>query len=282
MKILRWFSLLLTLTVSTAQADMLVLIHGYLSGAQTWDASGISAALTQNGWQRGGVLVAGPTGVRNLAPAEDSTGNRFYLVDLPSEAPLMLQADQLQAILNALASRHPGEAMILAGHSAGGIVARIALVRGGVPDARALITIASPHLGTPRAMQALDVSNVPFPFSIVSDALGGEGYHTLRRSQGLYVDLLPPAPGSLLGWLNNQPHPDIAYFSVIRGQGNIIAGDELVPGFSQDMDNVPALHGHSQRLLVPTGHMLGPVDATILLRILEQLGDGPSRVALAD
>ena len=88
-------------------ADVLVLVHGYLSGAQTWDENGITQALDSQ-WQRGGVLVNGPYGVRKLQPAVASD-NTYYIVDLPSEAPLMLQASHLEAMLAYVHERHPDE-----------------------------------------------------------------------------------------------------------------------------------------------------------------------------
>ena len=34
----------------TVRADVLVLVHGYLAGAQSWDRSGITTVLQQHGW----------------------------------------------------------------------------------------------------------------------------------------------------------------------------------------------------------------------------------------
>ena len=44
-----------------AHADVVVLVHGYLSGAPSWDASGVVPVLESRGWRRAGVLPAGPT-----------------------------------------------------------------------------------------------------------------------------------------------------------------------------------------------------------------------------
>jgi pimeloyl-ACP methyl ester carboxylesterase len=248
-------------------ADVLVLVHGYLSGAQTWDENGITQALDSQ-WQRGGVLVNGPYGVRKLQPAVASD-NTYYIVDLPSEAPLMLQASHLEAMLAYVHERHPDEPLVLAAHSAGGIVARIALVHNKVADPKALITIAAPHVGTPKAMQALDASRVAsIPFA---SFFGGAPVNTLKRSRGLYIDLLPPTHGNLLGWLNGQPHPDIDYVSIIRGSDTHNSGDELVPGYSQDMNNVISLRGKSETQYTPTGHQLEYRDAAILMSVLDRL-----------
>ncbi|PVV26443.1 MAG: hypothetical protein B6D74_01315, partial [gamma proteobacterium symbiont of Ctena orbiculata] len=144
-------SLLLALFCLPLHADVAVLIHGYLGSAHSWHASGVNAALVQHGWQPAGVFTP-----RGLLPAASETpGNKFYSVELPSMDAVGLQAELLRGMLALVAQRHPDEPIILVGHSAGGVVARMALVRGGVKNQKALITIASPHLGTVRAVEAL-------------------------------------------------------------------------------------------------------------------------------
>jgi triacylglycerol lipase len=256
---------------SAPRADVLVLIHGYLSGAQSWDASGITTVLERAGWHRAGLFAAGPSGIQ-LIPSPGRPGlHKVYVLDLPSEAPVLVQAYQLRQILQMINVSCPGESIVLVGHSAGGVVARVALVRGGAKDVKALITIASPHLGTYRAEQALDATDVPFPFSMVTDFFGGETYHTARRSRDLFVDLVRPRPGSLLFWLNSQKHPDLQYFSIVRGETTILSGDYIVPGYSQDMNNVPALNGKSTRIAVGTGHGLEMVDGSVIVNLLSGL-----------
>ena len=67
-----------------------------------------------------------------------------YAMELPSLAPMMVQADHLRAMLQQINAMHPGEPIFIAAHSAGGVVARVVLIRGGVSEVKALITIASP------------------------------------------------------------------------------------------------------------------------------------------
>lgn len=263
--------LLLTMTALSARAEVVVLIHGYLSGAGNWDESGVTTVLQQHGWQRAGVYTAGPGGVGFIPAPGMQASNKFYAVDLPSEAPVLVQVYQLQGILTAIAQRHAQEPVVLVGHSVGGVVARAALVRGNFPDVRALITIASPHLGTWRAEQALDATDISFPFSLVTDFFGGDLYHTARRSRGLYVDLVRPYPGSLLFWLNSQPHPDITYVSIVRAETAPGMGDYVVPAYSQDMNNVPALQGRSTLVTIPANHGLAPQDGAIIVNQLANL-----------
>jgi triacylglycerol lipase len=256
---------------SAVRADILVLIHGYLSGAESWDTSGVTTVLERAGWKHAGVFATGPAGVQLLPSPDEAAGRKVYVVDLPSEAPILFQSYQLRQILQLLTESHPGEPIVLVGHSAGGVVARAALVRGGDRDVKALITIASPHLGTYRAEQALDATDIPFPFSMVTDFFGGETYHTAKRSRGLFVDLVRPRPGSFLFWLNNQKHPDLQYFSIVRGEAAILSGDYIVPGYSQDMNNVPALRGKSTRIAVGTGHGLEMIDGSVIVNVLAGL-----------
>jgi triacylglycerol lipase len=251
-------------------AEVLLLVHGYLGGAYSWDSSGITTILQQRDWRRAGVYVAGPAGVRLVPAAGVQAKRKFYTADLASEAPMRIQVVQLQSILNAIEQAHPDESLILVGHSAGGVVARTALVLGSGKNVKSLITIASPHLGTVRAEQALDATDIPFPFSIVADFFGGETYDIARRSRSLYLDLMRPYPGTFLYWLNMQPHPEINYISVVRAQTGAGWGDYVVPSYSQDMNNVAALHGKSSLVTIPVRHALEPADGNVILDMLAE------------
>jgi triacylglycerol lipase len=251
-----------------ARADILLLIHGYLAGADSWQNTGINDALDAHGWKRVGLLLDGPGGPQLLATSNLNAEHKVYVADLPAEAPAIVQSDILLAMLDRLRLQHPGENIIIVGHSAGGVVARLSLVRGGSKNVIELITIASPHVGTTRAEQALDVTNDHGPFNMVKSFFGGGGYDALKRSRGLLFDLTRPQPGNMLFWLNSQPHPDIKYVSIVRTDPVGFAGDDLVPGYSQDMNNVPALHGKSSVITTPSGHTLVTQDAITLLNIL--------------
>ncbi len=263
MRLKHLLAVVLLLFSGIAQADSLVLIHGYLSSAQSWHRNGIVAQLQANGWPFAGhygPLGFEPNSTGQLAP------NRTYTVDIPWAHPLTFQADVLNGFLRQIAARHPQEKIILVGHSAGGVAARTALVRGSVPQVSALITIASPHVGTPLAATALRKTSDSGPARIIKGFFGGKLYHTVRRSRGALVDMLPPTGWNLLGWLNQQPHPAIHYFSVVRSNG-----DRVVPPWSEDMNQVPALAGRSHLILSASGHELDPLDGQIILDILSRL-----------
>jgi len=269
--------LFISITSINARADVLVLVHGYLASADSWEVTGINNLLDANGWKRGGLISSAPATIAPVlvGPGKDAA-NKVYVVDLPAEAPIIVQTDQFLAMLATIQALHPDDSLVIVGHSAGGIVARTALVRGNIQNVKALITIASPHVGTTLANRAIDATDESGFFGGLKSFFGGSGYDTLRRSRGLLFDLAHPYPGSLLYWLNAQQHPDIKYVSVVRLDPVGFAGDELVPGYSQDMNNVPSLHGSSSVFITPAGHTLVTEDGTTLLQILNGLYDTES------
>lgn len=253
--------------------DTLVLVHGYASDAGTWELSGINTELQRRGWPRAGVLT--PVSPGAMMPASPSGArNRSYSVNLPAEAPLLVQADYLRAALNLLRRHYPSDKLILVGHSAGGVVARLAVLGANPYRVDRLITIASPHLGTARAAQGLDIVDArpffcPGPgIDILKSVMGGSDYDYLKHSRGVLLDLLPAESGNVLLWLNQQPHPDIRYEAVVR-QTPFAPGDELVPAYSQDMNNIPALRGRVKVFVTSAGHALNPHDGALLAGLLE-------------
>jgi len=256
-KVVLMFALAI-LAMPIARADVLVLVHGYASNASTWHMSGVSRVLMTNGWQYAGLPGAGVKAPKT-----------FYTVELPATAPLMVQTGMLLNFLQAVRQRHAGEPITLAGHSAGGVVARLAVLRGNVAGVSRLVTIASPHLGTPRAAQGLDVvEDEPFfcpgpGWHAMKSFFGGDTYDYLKDSKWALKDMLPPGYGRLINWVNVQPHPDIQYHAIVRQQGDV-----LVPAFSQDMNNVPALKGRVKVWLSPAGHLLNIHDGELLVSIL--------------
>ena len=101
-------------------------------------------------------------------------------VDLPSEAPLFVQLQVLVPQVEYLRTHHSEEHLFLAGHSAGGVLARLYMVTHPKVPVAALITIASPHLGTGAAEIGLMAGDSPLGF--LAPLVGGS---TLNRSQGL-------------------------------------------------------------------------------------------------
>ncbi len=264
------FFLLISISLSLpVQADIAVLVHGFLGSPSSWDKSNISQQLQAAGWNRAGVIFQTAEGAMLSQQSGQVAGNEIYSVVLPSRAPVMFQAVQLHNMISDLEKRHPDEDIVVIGHSAGGVIARAKLVKFGAGNVKKLITIASPHSGTGLAVYALNKSHGSGPFGVLKSVFGGEKYHIARSSTGLLLDLVPPHPGSLLYWLNQQPHPPLEYVSIVRGKSMHRNGDDIVPGHSQDMNNVPALRGKSQLYFLPTEHFLNPLDGDFLTLLLE-------------
>ena len=222
-------------------------------------------AMVQAGWQDGGQLIDGPDGVRRYGP-EGRAAKSFYTLALAVETPLLVQAKQLERFMAYVRARHEGESIYLVGHSAGGVVARLYMVQHPKVRIGALITIASPHLGTGTAEAGRMMGQSPL--SWVAPMMGAD---TLNRSQGLYHDLMREQPGNLIFWLNRQPHPDTRYISVVRKGGLFGMGDIIVPDWSQDMNNVVPLRGRVGTIPVNADHSLTPADGALLIDLLRRL-----------
>jgi len=273
MKTFRILFTFLLLLSTPAHADVMLLIHGYLGDANSWEKSGINDELAKNGWARAGMFRGSPQGPVLYVTDHKGAKNLVYVATLPSQEPVMVQADVLKNIIDIIQQKHPDEKLILVGHSAGGVVARMALIRHHLKNIKALITIAAPHIGTGRADQALNITANHGPFNMVKSFVGGRDYNALKHSRGLMIDLRRPEPGNMLYWLNSQPHPDIAYASIIRLNNNDTTGDYYVPGFSQNMNNVPALQGRSSTFTTPTSHFLVRQDADTIIDIINHIND---------
>jgi triacylglycerol lipase len=255
--------LLLLVLPASVMAETLVLLQGYLADGNYWRKSGIIRILAGNGWPDAGTLHITRHGIQadRSAPA----GNRrVYTLSLPSEAPLMVQLPYLEQYLDVIRNLHPDESLILSGHSAGGVLGRLYMVSHPDKPIGALITFASPHLGTDSAEMGAKAGNSPLGW--FAPLIGGGA---LNRSQGLYHDLVRERPGSLLFWLNRQEHPDSRYISVVREDDGLLnLGDLVVPAWSQDMNHVAALRGRAVKIVTLGGHGLGKKDGELLLKIL--------------
>lgn len=263
------FFLLLLCFDHGAHADVILLIHGYMGDELSWERSGINSELHRQGWTHAGVFKGSPQGPQLYVTEHNNSEDLSYVATLPSGAPVSIQADVLKNIIDIIKQQHKNKKIILIGHSAGGVVARMALVRHQIQDIEALITIAAPHVGTSRADQALDITANHGPFNMVKSFVGGSDYDALKRSRGLMFDLQYPEPGNMLYWLNGQPHPNIYYASIVRLNNNGVPGDYYVPGFSQNMNNVPSLQGRSSISVTPTSHFLTWQDASTILTMID-------------
>lgn len=259
----RWILIGLLLTGPlAASAESLILIQGYQAKGADWRSSGITEALTTAGWIDGGQITLS-------APALSAPpGPRFFTVELSTEAQLLRQLEQLAVHIGKVRAVRPGESLILVGHSAGGVLGRLYMVQHPHEPISALITFASPHLGTESAELGLALSQSPLGWA--SGLLGRE-YDVLGRSEGLFFDLVRERPGSLLFWLNRQPHPQARYVSVVRDENLSWVGDLVVPVWSQDMNQVQQLRGRAVSIPTDGNHGLERKDGELLLYILRRL-----------
>ncbi|MCK5727040.1 MAG: alpha/beta fold hydrolase [Thiotrichaceae bacterium] len=259
--------LLFLLLFNTAKAETLVLIHGYLSSSERWAEKSAIQPLYRAGWQYGGNYNGSAQGL--VAPKiKDLSvkGKVFVTVDLPDEAPIGYQVRVLDRYLQHLYLQRK-EPIILVGHSAGGVVARTWLTYPSAKPVSTLITIASPHRGTPLARAASLGASTP-----LSGAVRMMGIKSVSRSKGLFKDLTPPKLGNFLYWLNHQSYPQIHYVSIIRkNKLGFRDFDALVPRESQNMNNIYSLRGRSAVLWSNGSHSISREDGDNIVWVLEKL-----------
>ncbi len=251
--------------VFSVQAKTLVLVHGYMSNGTSWRQSGFTQPLLNAGWQDGGGYGYSSQSMF-LPRGLYFKGDIFYTVELPSQATLQIQESLLVRYLAHLYAQRQ-EPITLVGHSAGGVVARLYAIDPAHQAINGLITIASPHLGTPAANIAYLAGNSPL--GMMASMVGGE---ELRNSRGLFSDLKEEKPYNFLFVMNRQPHPNIYYASIIRinkilaSPGNF---DFIVPPSSQNMNNVWALRNRSGIAKTTDSHALSSKDGFITADILK-------------
>lgn len=264
-------TLLLTITLFPAalSAKTMVLIHGFLGDAESWHSTKTTLPLHQAGWINGGAYYYSHNRIISPIHTVPTEYNAYYLVDLPDKADIPTQANLLNQYLQHLYQSRK-EPIILVGHSAGGIVARHWLVTQKNIPVKALITIASPHLGTPHAKIA------KMALDFMPDDLYEE--MNITSPNRLMRNLKPEKDNGYLAWLNHQPHPVISYLSIIRRNPKSHMKsyfkrnfDLFVPPYSQDMNKVYALRNRSMISVGKQDHFLNPSDGYLIARFVQNL-----------
>lgn len=267
MKVRCFFCLLvmLWLVSFTAHAQVLVLLQGYLGHGSSWRMAGVTHVLDRAGWEDGGHLDIQNGKVVNYRAGRAGQDKTFYTLEMPSEAPVLTQADKLAIYMKAIARFHPGESLNIAGFSAGGVVGRTYMVqrRDDEPKVASLVTIATPHLGSHLAELGLKLQDTPLTWFTPFMGAG-----SFNRSDALFHDLRPEESGAFLYWLNRQVHPKARYVSIIKTGSSLFDSDFIVPVYSQNMNNVIALRGSSVVLRTRGGHMLNYQDAVLLVQLM--------------
>lgn len=266
MKARYWIAPLLVILLFPAAlwAQTAVLIHGLQGKGMDWRMAGVTPGLQQHGWVDGGNFLMTRQGALNTYQLRQRPAKVFYTLDLPPRAPVMLQAQMLDAYLQRIYAERQ-EPLTLVGHSAGGLVARGWLTRFASVPVDTLVTVASPHVGTLAADMACLANDTPMGMLASETGFG----KWMDDAEDLYRDLRREQPGHFLYWLNHQPHPAIRYASVVRdNEPRPDRFDFFVPRYSQNMNNVYALHGRSEVWPVSGDHFMGITDGQVLASIL--------------
>ncbi len=260
--------LLLFLASAVVKADILVFIHGFDSNSTTWRKNGIVPQLQMLGWQDSGNLILNPAGQVLASQPPELKPFRMVTVDLPSTAPIQVQAGLLLRYIQFLQQQSPNEKnIVLIGHSAGGIVARYLMVTQPQLPISKLITIASPHRGSGMA-EAVELASKMY----IGDMFSMIGEDSIKDSEELMNQLQREEPGSFLFWLNRQPHPPAKYYSIIRMYGKFPNKDYLVPRENQDMRLVPGIRDGVLSFGSYGKHELHPRDAALIISLVNPVG----------
>jgi len=192
-------------------------------------------------------------------------------------AALGLQAE-IEQRLRGLPRRDRNRRVIVIGHSMGGLVARYWLgPLGGAADCLALITLATPHRGVPKALDWLvngvHIGRLRLP----------QMTEVSRNWQGVY-DLLPVYPAILPGPPDRALRPDpagrpagIAQQQVRRPIGPLDIGEIAAAGFLDRAAAASDMHAEIDTAWRELGD-----DAPTLAAVFARGHATPSRMVLAD
>jgi pimeloyl-ACP methyl ester carboxylesterase len=259
-----WF-----LPAGWAAAQTIVMIPGFQGQGMDWRFNQVTPMLQANGWVDGGNYTLTTSGVAGGAQLSTRPDNVFVTLNLPTTAGIATQAAMLNEYLKVIYQQR-GEPLTLVGHSAGGVVARHWLVTSPQVPVETLVTIASPHVGTPMAqLTRLLLSNTD-----ILNLANKFGFGHLKDAKSLFADLREEQPGNYMYWLNHQPHPAIRYAAIVRSSDNPESVDFIVPEYSQDMNNTYALSGRAERWNSRDAHFLSANDGYLLATIMDYVPQG--------
>jgi PGAP1-like protein len=220
-----------------------IFLHGFNSNFATW--AQFANVLGQNGWTFGGCPLFDPVVqiVTNLcAPSSGLSAGDIYLMQFSSNQNLTIveQAAELQVVIGAVLAQNPGQsAVILVGHSMGGLAARGYLEFNfssptSIPNVIKVITVGTPNMGSELAV----LCQLAGPLCV---AFG------LNPSSVAVAELTPTSPA--LGTLNDladHPLPPSVVYVSVTGTGTPVIvpsgadGDGIVTTQSQNLDSVLA------------------------------------------
>lgn len=253
--------LLLALFSSGSHAKTVVLIHGLNTDRQTWYKSHAVDGLLASNFKD--VTQSFFTDSHDDSAKLTKNKDVFYTVDLPWFEPLETQATVLKEAL-AFIYKQRNEPLVLVGHSVGGVVARLYLLSNKPVPIDGLITIASPHKGSPWAEATWLTLQSP-----MGEFINLMGDNNWTKSERLLWQLSPSVKHNMIHWMNDQPHPKLRYISIIHTPSiKKMTADMLVPALSQNMNYIPALFKRSAIISIRSGHSLSRRDGLMLAKIL--------------
>lgn len=196
----------------------ILLVHGLTGNAGSWLSPGLVGSFEARGLLYGGTVADAP-----LPPADVYA----FEASRAAKADLNHWAAELGESIGRVVDATGSSAVTIVAHSAGGVAARAYLVSR--PDDHkvgSLITISSPHRGSPLAKLAslktmIEDGVLPWPFSQWGTAWLGT-LSDLERKWGVRFDdpvfeqLLPEEESPWLTALNGAPHPANVSYRFVR------------------------------------------------------------------
>jgi hypothetical protein len=189
-----------------------------------------------------------------------------------SQDSIPTNGDFLRSMIGTLAAQNPDRTFTIIGHSMGGLVARAAIQGGTLPIAATgnnLITLGTPHLGSPIASAIQDTTDLPQRTAVLS-ILNDGGF---RNSDGTpsEVDIYSPGitelrpESTVLQSLNANigNHPQFNYFTIAGTAQGDLAFANTVFGVSTD-DGLVTVESANTALLNQVGTAAVPVEHTDL------------------
>lgn len=256
---------------AVAQAKTIVLVHGMLSDETEWFKSGVGTALIKSGYSYKGNLPRSNNKLiqyQNVSHSLSADQPAFYTIKLDWFLSIEEQSFRLAESINQI-TEHRKEDVTLIGHSLGGVVARHYLIEAEKRNLKVgvehLITIASPHLGTPWAWMAWQALQTP-----AKQLLSPISPIPLSRAEQMLFEISSFPQRNLIHRMALEDHPNIRYTSIVHRM-DITKGkfDMFVSPDSQNMNKLHALQGKATNYEIAGQHGLSINDAWLIVKILQ-------------
>ncbi len=249
----------------------IILVHGLNSDASTWDE--FLESVTQQGWTFGGQAQYRNGQIYYFPSPNARYGGpirwgHIYTITFTSNAGLTYQqqGEELEGVINYILELTGKSKVICVGHSMGGLACRAYLSYARNPRVSQIITVGTPHLGSPLAL-------LRTAFSAVVDSTGA------RILQPGALELNQLNTDALFRYRDTP----VAYSSII------VDNDDVVSEHSQNLANVGLnlpLHTEIRiRLINPCtlnrfNHLCETVDEHVRIAITSEVVRRPVALVL--